>query len=488
MTAKASISPRELLARRKRPVRTLSGITIVAIMTHPYPCPHGKCLYCPGGPDYGTPQSYIGEEPALMRALQNRFDPYYQVRTRLRQYEEIGHKPSKVELIIMGGTFTAMSIDYQEWFVTMALEAMNRYPEDKPKRFVSLEEAQARNEVARIRCVGITFETRPDWAREKQVDFMLKLGGTRVEIGVQSIYDDVLKRVMRGHGVRETIEATRILKDAGFKIVYHIMPGLPGSDFDRDLEMVKTLFSDPDFRPDMLKIYPTLVIKGTGLYELWRKGKYHALTDEEAVELISEMYRYIPKWVRIMRVQRDVPAPIIEAGPKKGNLRQLVEKRLREKGIPCREIRCREVGLKLWKEGVEPDLKHVELLREYYEASGGTEIFISVEDVVNDILIGFIRLRIPSDKAHRPEVDENTAIVRELHVYGPQVPIGEEPVFEWQHRGWGRILLKEAERIAQEEFDMKKILIISGIGVREYYRRLGYHRPSNSPYMVKYLS
>ncbi len=476
----------EFLAKRKRPVRTLSGVTVVAIMSHPYPCPHGKCLYCPGGPECNTPQSYIGEEPALMRAIYNRFDPYYQVRNRLQQYVEIGHKPSKVELIVMGGTFPAMPLDYQEWFVTMALEAMNRFPKKKPRKYISLEEAQVRNEHAKIRCIGITFETRPDWAKEKHVDFMLKLGGTRVELGVQTIYDDVLKTVKRGHGVRETIEATRILKDAGFKVAYHIMPGLPGSNLDRDLEMVKTIFEDPRFKPDMLKIYPTLVIEGTGLYNLWKQGKYSALTDEEAVELISEMYRYIPKWVRIMRIQRDVPSQLIIAGPKKGNLRQLVERRVIEKKIPCREIRFREVGLKMWKEGIEPDIKDIKLLKEEYEASEGFEIFLSIEDTVKDILIAFLRLRIPSEKAHRPEVDSKTAIVRELHVYGPQVPIGEEPLFEWQHKNWGRILLREAEKIAVEKYDAKKIIIISGIGVREYYRRLGYFRPSLSPYMVKY--
>lgn len=479
---------RQSLARKKRPVRTLSGVTIVAIMTHPYPCPHGKCFYCPGGPEYKTPQSYIGEEPALMRAIQNNFDPYLQVRKRLQQYEEIGHRPSKVELIIMGGTFTAMPLDYQEWFVTMAFEAMNRYPLEKPSEFISLEEAQARNEVAKIRCVGITFETRPDWAKEKQVNRMLKFGGTRVEIGVQSIYDDILRKIRRGHTVKETIEATRILKDSGFKIVYHIMPGLPGSDFDKDLEMIKTIFEDPNFKPDMIKIYPTLVIRGTGLYELWKKGEYKALTDEEAIELISEMYRYLPKWVRVMRVQRDVPAPIIEAGPRKGNLREFVEKRVKEKGISCKEIRYREVGLKLWKEGVMPDLKSIRILKEVYEASEGIEVFISIEDISNDIIIAFLRLRIPSAKAHRPEVDERTAIIRELHVYGPQVPIGESPLFEWQHKGWGRILLRKAENMAKNEFDAKKMLIISGVGVREYYRKLGYHRSSLSPYMVKYLA
>ncbi|WFO76003.1 tRNA uridine(34) 5-carboxymethylaminomethyl modification radical SAM/GNAT enzyme Elp3 [Desulfurococcaceae archaeon MEX13E-LK6-19] len=481
------VEAKQLLASRKRPSRTLSGVTIVAIMSKPYPCPHGKCIYCPGGPEFGTPQSYIGEEPALMRAQRVGFDPYEQVRVRLKQYEYLGHKPSKVELIIMGGTFTAMPRDYQEWFIAMALEAMNRYPEPKPQEPVSLQEAQLRNETARIRCIGLTIETRPDWAREEHADWMLYLGATKVEIGVQTIYDDILMKVRRGHTVKDTIEATRILKDSGFKVVYHIMPGLPGSDPDKDLEMIKTIFEDPDYRPDMLKIYPTVVVKGTVLYEWWREGKYKPLSDEEAIELISEMYRYIPKYVRVMRIQRDIPATIIEAGPKKGNLRELVEKRCLEKGVTINEIRFREVGRQLWKFNKLPDPKYTRITRTTYEASKGIEEFLAVEDTVNNIIIGFLRLRIPSEKAHRPEIDGRTAIIRELHIYGPQVPVGEKPLFEWQHQGWGSKLLREAERIAREEYGMKKILVLSGIGVREYYRKHGYYRPSNSPYMHKDL-
>ena len=478
----------KLALGRKKPVRTLSGVTIVAVMTHPYPCPHGRCAYCPGGPAYGTPQSYYGEEPALMRAMRVGYHPYKQVNVRLNMYERHGHPIQKVDLIVMGGTFPAMPLDYQEWFITMVFEAMNRYPNPEPPRgFVSLEDAQLRNEFAHVRCTGLTIETRPDWAREKQADAMLRFGATRVELGVQSIYDDVLERVDRGHGVKESIEATRILKDAGFKIVYHIMPGLPGSDWERDIEMMKEIFENPDFRPDMLKIYPTLVVKGTKLYEWWRQGKYRALSDEEAVELICEMYRYIPKYVRVMRVQRDMPAKYIEAGPKKGNLRELVEKRCREKGVRIREIRYREAGIRFLKEGVEPDPKRLQITRTIYEASGGVEVFLAVEDPVADVLIGFLRLRYPSEHAHRWEVDSKTTIVRELHIYGPQVPIGEKPLFEWQHRGWGKRLLEEAERISIEEFDARKILVLSGVGVREYYRKRGYHRPTGSPYMTKYL-
>jgi elongator complex protein 3 len=467
-----------------RPTRALSGVTIVAVMTKPFSCPHGKCLYCPGGPEFGTPQSYVGNEPALMRGLYTGFDPYEQVRLRLRQYVSMGHRPSKVEIVVMGGTFTALPRDYQLWFITNVFEAVSRFPLGKPETLPSLWDAHARNEVAPIRVVGLTLETRPDWARERDADWMLYLGATKVEIGVQSLYDDVLAKINRGHTVKDSIEATRILKDSGFKVVYHIMPGLPGSDIDRDIRMCRELFENPDFRPDMLKIYPTLVIEGTGLYELWKKGLYKPLTDEDAVELIVECYRYIPKWVRVMRIQRDVPAPIIIAGPRKANLREFVEKRALEKGITINEIRFREVGRQEFFRGIKPE--KINITKEVYEASQGTEVFLAAEDTQNSVLIGLLRLRIPSEKAHRAEIDRGrTAIVRELHVYGTQVPIGEHDDVAWQHRGWGAKLLKTAEEIARYEFSCTKILVLSGIGAREYYRKHGYRKPPNSPYMMK---
>ncbi len=469
----------------KRITRSLSGVTVVAVMTKPYPCPHGKCIYCPGGPEFGTPQSYIGREPALMRGLQTNFDPYEQTQLRLRQYEINGHIPSKVEVIVMGGTFTAMPRDYQEWFITNIFEAINRYPEPRPPVLPPLEEAHLRNETARIRVVGLTIETRPDWAKEKQIDFMLYLGATKVEIGVQSIYDDVLEYINRRHTVKDVIEATRLLKDAGFKVVYHIMPGLPKSNFDRDIAMIKEIFENPDFRPDMLKIYPTLVVEGTKLYELWRQGLYKPLTDEEAVELLSEFYRYIPKWVRVMRIQRDIPAELIVAGPKKANLRELVERRAIEKGIIINEIRFREVGRQYLYRGRRAH--KITVTKEYYEASMGTEIFLAAEDIENNIIVGLLRLRIPSEKAHRPEINSRTAIIRELHVYGLQVPIGSYIDDAWQHKGWGRELLRTAETIAKEEFSCTKIYVLSGVGAREYYRKHGYRRAQNSIYMVKDL-
>jgi elongator complex protein 3 len=477
----------EYFKRLKKPIRGISGVSVVAVMAKPYPCPHGKCIYCPGGPDYGTPQSYYGREPALMRAQECGYDPYEQVRVRLNQYYSLGHIPSKVELIIMGGTFPAMPLDYQEWFVTMCLEAMNRYPSGKPSGWIYLRDAQARNEHSMIRCVGMTFETRPDWGREVHADRMLNLGGTRVELGVQTVFDDILVRVRRGHTVKDTIESTRILKDCGFKICYHIMPGLPGSDLDMDLKVFETIFSDSNFMPDMLKIYPTVVVKGTGLYDDWVKGLYKPFTTEDAIELLTKVLPKLPRWVRVMRIQRDIPLNVVEAGVDVGNLREVVHRRLREMGLKCNCIRCREVGHKMLKEGVYPNINDVKLLREIYEASGGVEVFLSFEDVVRDVLLAFLRLRYPSEFAHRREIDSKTTIVRELHVYGPQVPVGFKPTIEWQHRGLGSLLMAEAERISLEEFDAKKILVLSGIGVRDYYRGLGYRKLRDSPYMCKVL-
>lgn len=469
----------------RKPTRMLSGITAVAIMTHPFPCPHGKCIFCPGGPEYGTPQSYYGREPTLMRAIENNYDPFYQVQSRLRQYVALGHTPSKVELIIMGGTFLATPLDYQEWFVTQALEAMNRFPDSTKPGFTYLEDTQLRNETANVRCVGMTVETKPDWAKEWHADQMLRLGVTKVELGVQTIYDEILKFTNRGHTVRDSIEATRILKDSGFKVVYHIMLGLPKSDPDKDLEAFKTIFDDPDFRPDMLKIYPTLVVETAPLALLWKRGLYKPYDTETLIELISEMYRYIPKWVRVMRIQRDIPADIIIDGNKKGNLRELAEKRAIEKGIEIKEIRYREAGMAWQHRDLTPNLEKVRLYKEEYEASGGTEIFLSFEDE-KEVLIGYLRLRKPSQYAHRKEIDDKTMIIRELHVYGLEVPVEMWDELALQHKGFGTMLLNEAEKVAREEFDAKKILVLSGIGVREYYRKRGYAK--EGPYMSKILS
>lgn len=465
---------------RKKPVRTASGIAVVAIMTKPYPCPkEAPCAYCPGGPAVGTPQSYTGEEPAALRAKSHNFDPYAQVKARINQLKQIGHVVEKIDLIVMGGTFTALPLYYQEWLTKRALEAIS----EKPAQ--TLKEAQLNAETSELRNVGLTFETRPDYCKEQHVDNMLRFGATRVEIGVQSICDEILEKVERGHSVKDTIEAIRILKDAGLKILTHLMPGLPGSDYEKDLKMFEEVFSNPNFKPDMLKIYPTLVVKGTKLYEWWKNGEYKAFTDEDAINLITEVKKYMPKWIRTMRIQRDIPSRLIEAGVKKSNLGDIVLNKLKELNIRCKCIRCREVGHVWYKYGIQPSAEDIKLLTEKYDASKGEEIFLSFEDIKNDILIGFLRLRIPSEMAHRPEVTGKTALIRELRVYGPVVPIGERIPEAWQHREFGKKLLQEAERIAFEEYDKNKMLITSAIGTREYYRRFGYGK--EGPYMAKGL-
>jgi len=470
-----------LLTRKK--VRSASGVVVITVMVKPSPCPKPEpCIYCPGGPALGTPQSYTGLEPACRRALQNDFDPYGQVKSRVEQLRAIGHVVDKVELIILGGTFTALPADYQRWFVKRCLDALNGVEAS------SLEEAKRIAETsAPIRNSGITVETRPDWAGEREADLMLELGVTRVEVGVQTLYDDVYELIKRGHTVRDVERCFRVLKDSGFKIVAHLMPGLPGSSPERDLEMFEMLFTDERFKPDAIKIYPTLVIKGTELYEMWRRGEYEPYTLEEYVRLIAEVKKMVPPWVRIQRIQRDIPATVIEAGPKKSNLRELVQARLAAEGARCRCIRCREVGLKALKEGILPDPADVKLVEYREEASGGLDLFLSFEDVKRDILIGYVRFRVPSEHAHRPEVREApSAIIRELHVYGPMVPVGSRKPDGWQHRGYGAKLIAEAERIAREEFDARKMLILSALGVKRYYAQFGY-RP-DGPYVSKRLA
>lgn len=481
----AALKPEEryrlLPVLRRKATRTISGVTVIAVMTKPYPCPQPEpCAYCPGGPAHGVPQSYTGHEPAAMRGAQHAFDPYSQVRSRVDQLRAIGHHVDKVELIIMGGTFPATPIEYQRWFIQRCLDAL--IGEDTS----SLEEAKCRAETSPIRNVGITVETRPDWAKEPHVDIMLTIGVTRVELGVQNPDDELYRRVGRTHTVADVVEATRILKDAGLKIVYHMMPGLPGSDFRKDLAAFREIFTNPAYKPDMIKIYPCLVLKDTRTYQWYLRGEYKPYTTEEAADLIVEVKKMVPPWIRIMRVQRDIPAHLIIAGVKMSNLRQIVQQKLKEEGLRCRCIRCREVGHRLQVDGVKPHPEGIRIHKIRYEASIGEEIFISAEDVENDVLIGYLRLRVPSEHAHRPEIQaQPSTIIRELHVYGPLVPIGKHLAEAWQHKGYGGILLEEAERVTMEEYGRKKILVTSALGTKPYYKRFGYSY--DGPYMSKIL-
>lgn len=466
---------------RKKPVRTISGIAIVAVMTRPYPCPHGRCLYCPIGED--SPQSYTGREPATLRAKRSNYDPYLQVTDRLSQLDKVGHPLDKIELIVMGGTFNSQPQEYQKEFVRRCLQAMNSF-KGKTDESTDILEAQRKNETAKVRNVGITFETRPDWAKERHVDEMLGFGVTRVELGVQTLNDAIYEKIERGHRVKDVVDATQILKDSGLKVGYHMMPGL-FTDFDGDIEIFRSVFNDERFMPDVIKIYPTLVIKGTGLYRLWKKGEFTPYSDEEAVKLITEIKKMMPKWIRTMRIQRDIPSGLIEAGVKKSNLGELVYKKLGDEGVSCQCIRCRDIGHRTYKEGIKFNEDDLEVLVTRYNASGGVEHFVSIEDRGNDALIGYLRLRFPSEKTHRKEVTPETSIIRELRVLGQATPLGTVLDEATQHRGFGATLIQKAEEISGKS-GKNVILITSAIGTREYYKKFGYSRVG--PYMEKTLT
>lgn len=590
---------KELLSLK--PVRTISGVAPIAIMSEPYPCPHsmkgiGPCSYCPGGPGsvFGdVPQSYTGKEPSTRRAIRNNYDPYLIVFNRIEHYIAMGKIPDKAEIIIQGGTFTFFPRLYQEYFVKYALKAMNDFSrmfftdegsidmakfkkffelprilseDDKRTKRVqqkllyiknldlnneksrdveelffnenksendffrnniasgeeennkaneisvseqngllkinvlenndpnvsaiknvqnilkndnnknlTLKEIQKDNEISFIRCVGLTIETKSDFGKLYHGNLMLELGCTRVEIGIQSIYDDVLLATNRGNTVNDNIESIRILKDLGFKINAHYMPGLPLTTKEMDLKGLKELFENPDYKPDMLKIYPCMVMEGTKLYDEWKAGKFVPLTTKEAAEMIAEAKQFVPKWCRIMRVQRDIPTYATASGVDKTNLRQYVEKICKEKEIKCKCIRCREIGFHQEKF----NLDDVRINEEKYEASKGFEFFIEAE--ANDFLFGFCRLRFPSQFL-REEITKDSALIRELHVFSSAVQIGKKSEESFQHRGIGKSLLMKAEEIAKES-GKDKMVIISGIGAREYFKKFGYEL--EGVYMVK---
>jgi len=458
----------------RKPAKTASGVAVIALMPKPYACPHGRCTYCPGGIEFNSPNSYTGKEPSSLNAIENAFDPKLQIMSKIEKLIAFGHDPSKMEIVIVGGTFLFMPKDYQINFIKSCYDALNGTDSK------NLEEAKSNNEHALIRNVGFTIETKPDYCKKQHVDLMLSYGITRIEIGVQSLQERVYEIVNRGHNYNDVIKSFQISKDAGYKIVAHMMPGLPTMTPEEDIADFKKLFSDSQLRPDMLKIYPSLVIENTPLYEEYKQGKYTPYSDEDMIKVLTEAKKDIPKWVRIMRVQREISPNEIIAGPKSGNLRQIVHQNLAKLGLSCKCIRCREAGLSNKKS----DTEDVNLNRIDYDSSGGKEVFLSYEDK-NESIYGFLRLRKPSIDAHRDEINQSTCIVREIHVYGKSLRLGEKEDNEIQHSGLGKSLMKEAEKISKEEFDAKKILVISAVGTREYYQKLGYSL--YGPYMAKTL-
>ena len=462
---------------RVHPRRSASGIVVVTAFSAPFSCPHGTCVFCPGGPTVGTPQSYLRRSPGMRSALEAEFDPHLQVEKCIAKYRANGHETDKAETIIEGGTFIAVPYEYQTDFVKGVYDGLNGTVSP------TLEQAQRTNETAASRCVGLTLESKPDWCRPQDIDLMLGYGITRLEIGVQSLRDGPLARSNRGHTSEDSERAFQVARDAGLKVTAHMMPGLPGSTPDEDLDDLKRLFQDEAFRPDMSKFYPTLVVPGTALAKMFRAGLYRPYDLETVVELLSETKRFVPPWHRIMRIQREIPADEIEGGVHEGNLRQLVLRRVREKGFGCRCIRCREVVLKdPGSLGEGDDLGYSETR---YPASGGEEVFGSYESRRSGIIAGFVRMRIPSERAHRSEMS-NAAVVRELRVYGKAVGLGRREEGAWQHRGLGASLMGRAERAAAEGFGKRRLLVTSAVGTRNYYRRLGFERLG--PYMAKALS
>ncbi len=492
-----------------KPMRTLSGVAPLAVMCKPFPCPvQAQCTFCPGGPGsaYGdTPKSYPGGSPAHLRGQRNQYDSYLQTINRLEQYALLGQDFSKVEVIVMGGTFTTYPIRYRNEFIAGLFKAMNDFSDlffssgtfdferfvdffelpaqlddlERTKRIhakllamkgkdLDLEKEKKRNETAAVRCALLCIETRSDCCTKVHINDILRLAGTRVELGVQSLSDVVLTRVKRGHGNAENVLATAMLKDAYLKVGYHMMLGLPGSTAEQDIDMMKRLFVDGNYQPDALKIYPCMVFKGTELYEDWKKGLFQPIDAYEAARRIVEIKQSIPPHCRVMRVQRDIPTTLVDAGVETTNLRQVIQETMKKKGVRCRCIRCRE------PRDAAVDWDCVKLQRFDYDASGGREIFLSYDDVKHDYLLGFVRLRIPGDHVYRPEIQDATAGIREIHVYGRAIPVGSEEQ-DVQHRGLGVQLMGEAEKIAREEFDRTKMVVIAGVGVKEWFRKkLGY--------------
>ncbi|MBU0707408.1 tRNA uridine(34) 5-carboxymethylaminomethyl modification radical SAM/GNAT enzyme Elp3 [Patescibacteria group bacterium] len=460
--------PKLLELLRLRKIRTLSGVAVVTVLTKPYHCP-GKCIYCPS--EAHMPKSYLSSEPAAQRAVLNKFDPRRQTKTRLDALKINGHPIDKIELIILGGTWSAYPRAYQKQFVKRCFDAANG------RASKSLLAAQKLNEKTNNRIIGLTVETRPDEITPREIKWMRELGVTRVQIGVQTIDDKILKIIKRGHDTKTVIQATKLLKDAGLKINYHLMPGLPNSTPLKDRQVFYSVFNDPKFKPDFIKLYPTLVLKNSILYKWWKQGKYKPYSAKQLMGLIPKLKKIVPRWVRIERLIRDIPGPDIKAGSKLTNLRQV----LQEQGVKCKCIRCREARNSKVK------LSQTKLFVEKYNASGGTEYFISFEDKKHEKLYAFIRLRLPLNSS--PEIIKffpilkDSALIRELHTYGQLIGLKKKVSRAGvQHLGFGKRLMKEAERIAREN-GYKKIAVISGIGVREYYRKLGYKLQDT--YMIK---
>ncbi len=445
---------------RLRPVRTISGVAPMAVLTGPYPCP-AECIFCPEAK--GFPRSYLPEEPGAQRAKLAHFDPFKQIKMRLQSLEINGHTTDKIELLILGATWSAYPKKYQEWFIRRCFDAMN------DKDSATLLEAQRANETAQHRNVGLVIETRPDYITMDEVRRLRYLGVTKVQLGVQSLDDKILAMNKRGHSVEDARLAVRLLRLAGFKLHLHWMPNLLGATLDSDLIDFARLWDDTAFRPDELKIYPCALIQGTELYPYYERGEYRPYRDDELIELLIACKAMVPAYCRINRVVRDIPANYIAAGSVQSHMRQVVQREMKKRGLQCQCIRCREVR------GTKQEVGDWRLEVRKYDTDATQEYFLSYETASRK-LAGFLRLSLPHADTPRDEILEElraSAVIREVHVYGPALKIGAESVGEAQHSGLGTRLIEEALRIAREA-GFKRIAVISAIGTREYYRKQGF--------------
>ncbi len=495
---------------RKKPSKFATGVAVVAVMCHPHECPHGRCFYCPKSDV--APPSYTGEEPAALRGRMFEYHPYVQTFNRLKQLNSIGHDVSNVEIIIMGGTFPSTDLSYQEWFVSQILKALvdfglilenidNGNSSDFSKEFlkrcslysdgllktygtydyVLLDDVLSVCKNSRVKCVGITFETRPDWCKISHIDRMLDMGATRVEIGVQTIHDSIYDKMKRGHNVEDSVTANQLIRDAGLKVGMHFMLGLFQGPSE-DVDMFKNIFSNDSYMPDMIKIYPCLVTAGSELYDLWKDGGYEPYTDDEAVDLIVNIKKNLPRWVRTMRIQRDIPSTLIEAGVKKSNLGELVYNRLNDEDIHCDCIRCRELG---HKDNINDySVDDFDIYVENYQAVGGEEFFLSLETRDRSVLGGYLRLRFPSSNAHRFEIGEKSALLREVRTYDTLLKTKKEYNI-LNEDSFNSRLIKHAEDIMIDN-GKNEIITKCGIGEYNYYEKIGYKTKGN--YLQKKLN
>jgi len=468
----------------KRGVRTMSGVSVITVLTKPFVCP-GRCVYCPTESD--MPKSYLSNEPAAMRAKLNLFDPYKQVTMRIKALENNGHDVDKLEILVLGGTWSVYPSKYQDEFVRDCFYAANTFTDEVKRDRLSLEEEQDINENTRYKIIGLTLETRPDFVSPTEIKKLRRLGCTRVQIGVQHTDNKILEYIKRGDTLEGAIKATRLLKEAGFKVDHHYMPDLPGSAPQKDLDMMKYVFTSPDLQPDQIKIYPCIVNEFAELNKWYQEGKYKPYAAADLIDLLLKIKEITPPYVRINRLIRDIPEESIIAGNSVTNLRQHLQATLKQQGKKCRCIRCREVR------GETEEINQAVLVKREYDASGGKEIFLSYESPDHEKIYAFLRLRFNANSNENilPEL-VGASLVRELHVYGKMTPVVENQnedddneVAKAQHIGFGKKLMAEAERLTAEQ-GLKKVAVISGIGVKNYYRKLGYELEGT--YMNKVLS